>query len=357
MKKRLIISVLILLITSRALVQSYASTEDSLKSTQLSSYIDKYDVKNKFRGTVLVAKNGNILLNKGYGLADYSKKVANQSTTVFETASLTKQFTATAIMMLQESNLLNVKDTLNKYIPDYPNGSKITLNNLLTQTSGIVDYNPESLENNKSAFNPNEIIALFKNKPLEFKTGTEYKYSGSNYILLGYIIQKVSGMTYEEYIDKNIIKPLKLNSTGFLENKDVIKNKASGYHVDTKNGKLENVLDTESLFEYSAGGIYSTVGDLYTWQNALFGGKLISLSSVSKMMIPYFNTYGYGYGLIISKNADGDKLVGHDGSLPGYSTYIEKNMDKQSIIIILSNKDDYNVADMNLGLSKIVDAK
>ena len=231
-------------------MQSYASTEDSLKSTQLSSYIDKYDVKNKFRGTVLVAKNGNIILNKGYGLADYSKKVANESTTVFETASLTKQFTATAIMMLQESKLLNVKDTLNKYIPDYPNGSKITLNNLLTQTSGIVDYNPESLENNKSAFNPNEIIALFKNKPLEFKTGTEYKYSGSNYILLGYIIQKVSGMTYEEYIDKNIIKPLKLNSTGFLENKDVIKNKASGYHVDTKNGKLENVLDTESLFQY-----------------------------------------------------------------------------------------------------------
>jgi len=325
--------------------------------SQISKYIDEYSPYDKFSGTILVAKDGKVISDRGYGMADYSNKVVNKPKTIFEIASLTKQFTATSILMLQEKKLLSVQDTIDKYIPDYPQGDKIKIYNLLNHTSGIPDFNQPSIssEKGKHTYTLKKIIELFKHKPRNFETGTKYEYSSSNYILLGYIIEKVSSMKYEEYIYKNILKPLKLNDTGFLTNEANIKGKAGGYYISKKTGEYITVVDKEGPILSSAGGIYSTVDDLYTWENALLGEKLINKQSLNGMLTPYLHSYGYG--LIITKKASGDKMIWDNGSLPGYSCYIGKNINKNYVIIILSNKYSYNVLPIVSGLSDILEMK
>ena len=368
--KKIIIKIISLLFSCTILVtgcgRNTTTTTSTLKSTKIDNgeiqskitkYIDGYSPNDKFSGTILVANDDKVLLDKGYGMANYNKKIVNKPKTVFEIASLTKQFTATAILMLQEKKLLNVQDTINKYIPDYPDGNKIKIYNLLTHTSGIPDYNQASLSSRKGkhTYTLKEIVKLFKNKPRHFKAGTKYEYSSSNYILLGYIIEKVSGMKYEEYIDKNIFKPLKLNDTGFLTNDARIKDKANGYYRPKKTGKYKRSFDKEGSILYSAGGIYSTVDDLYTWDNALLEGKLINKKSLNEMLTPCLHSYGYG--LIITKKASGDKMIWDNGSLPGYSSYIGKNISENYVIIILSNKYSYNVIPIVSGLSNILEMK
>jgi len=217
--------------------KTVVSSNNNIKS-RLTKYMDRYSSKNEFSGSILIAKDDEILLNKGYGTADYNKSIPNKPQTTFEIASLTKQFTATAILMLQEQKLLNVNDKLSKYIPDYPDGDNITIYNLLTHTSGIPEYlnyvDSIDTENHNLAYTPEELIELFKNEPFDFSSGTSFEYSNSNYILLGYIIEKVSNMKYEDYIENNIITPFKLTSTGFLSNETTSKNKSIGYYFINK---------------------------------------------------------------------------------------------------------------------------
>ena len=162
-------------------------------------------------------------------------------------------------------------------------------------------------------------------------------------------------MKYEDYIQKNILIPLKMNETGFLSNQSTIKNKATGYSVIWENtNKYTKAIECESSLPYSAGEICSTVEDLYKWQMALFTGKLIKKESLDEMFTPYLNNYGYGW--FINKNSEGDKIVFHDGGVPGYTASIERNYDKNYVIIILSNK-EYNksVHSIQVGLSQLLE--
>lgn len=334
-------------------------TSDKEIQSMLIQYMDKYSESLKFSGTVLIGKGNDILLDRGYGMADYDNNIPNTPHTVFEIASLTKQFTATAILMLQEKNLLSVQDLLSKYIPEYPNGDKIKIHNLLSHTSGIPDYfkSFESIENVKQSYTPEELIKLFENKQLDFDTGTSYEYSNSNYILLGYIIEKVSKMKYEDYIEKNILKPLNLKETGVLSKPDTIKDKAVGYKTISKNFNIyTRSIDIDGSIPYSAGEICSTVEDLYTWENALYSGKLINKESLNEMFTPNLNNYGYGW--VINKDDKGNKIIQHTGSLPGYSSIIVRNIDKKYLIIILSNKyKNDSVYNMYAELLRILDGK
>lgn len=335
------------------------STKSSNKDIQskLIKYMDDYSEKNEFSGTIILAKDDDVLLNRAYGMEDYDNNIANRTNTVFEIASITKQFTATAILMLQESKLLNVQDLISKYISDYPNGDKIKIYNLLTHTSGIPEYLNllESMNRGKYTYSTEEIIELFKNKPLNFETGTSFEYSNSNYVLLGYIIEKVSKMKYEDYIEKKILKPLKLNKTIFLTNQDTIKDKAIGYNKMNKNLNIyTKETETESSLTYATAEICSTVEDLYRWENALYTGKLIKQESLNEMFTPYLKNYGYGW--YIDKSSEGDKCIYHTGSLPGYTSYIGRNIDKKYVCIILSNKEkDESVNNIPIGLSQILE--
>jgi CubicO group peptidase (beta-lactamase class C family) len=338
--------------------KTVVSSDNNIKS-KLTKYMDRYSKKNEFSGSILIAKDDDILLNKGYGIADYNKNLPNKPQTIFEIASLTKQFTATGILMLQEQKLLNVNDTLSKYIPDYPNGDNITIYNLLTHTSGISDYldyaDSIDSENRFLNYTAEDLIELFKNEPFNFSPGTAFEYCNSNYVLLGYIIEKVSNMKYEDYIENNIIIPLNLTSTGFLSNEATSKNKSIGYYFINKNSNEHpEAPKTEGIMSYSAGEIYSSTEDLLKWENALFSEKVITKESLDQMFTPYLNNYSYGW--FTYENADEDKIVFHSGNLPGYTSFVEKNLNKNYLIIILCNENiDETINTLSTELSELLD--
>lgn len=371
MLKKTLLNIMILFLISTSLLvgcetitpnnfheKTVVSSNSNIK-TKLAKYIDNYSKKNEFSGTILITKDDEVLLSKGYGTADYNKRLQNKPQTIFQIASLTKQFTAAGILMLQEENLLNVYDTLDKYIPDYPNGNNITINNLLTHTSGIPEYldyaDSIDIENHDLNYTPDELIGLFKNEPFNFNAGTSFEYSNSNYILLGYIIEKVSNMTYEDFIKNNIIIPLNLTSTGFLSSETDAKNKSIGYYFINKySNEHAEAPKTEGLMSYAAGEIYSNSQDLQKWENALFSEKIITKESLNEMFTPYLNNYGYGW--FIYENADGDKVTYHSGNLPGYTSFVEKNLNKNYLIIILCNENiDEAVDNISTQLSEILD--
>ncbi len=376
--------------------------------TQLDDIMSLYT---SFDGSVLVAKGDDILLSKGYGKADYDKKIDNKPQTVFGIGSITSQFTATSIMMLQEKKLLNIQDTVNKFIPDYPNGDKIKIYNLLTHTSGIPEYFSlvSSIEIGKKTYTSTEIINLFKDKPLNFDVGTKYEFSNSNYALLGYIIEKASGMKYEDYIKKNIFKPLDMNNSSFSGNiksaadKSDTASKAIGYsQPETKSNNIGNTeaanetqsaptitykksIEAEPTITYAAAGIYSTVEDLYKWSTALETEKLISKESLKEMFTPHKESYGYGWFIdedseessdastsaitdsgsnnsssasnasknnssssVSTTDSNKSQIVHHGGYLPGYSSFIIRDNTKNYVVIVLSNK-EYEKSVMDIG--------
>jgi len=301
--------------------------------TKIDQYLRAYEAKGWFSGSVLVAKNDEVIISKGYGMANFEFGVLNTPQTKFHLGSVTKQFTSMSVMQLVEKGLIDVNDTLSKYIPDYPNGKKITVHHLLTHTSGIPDY-----MNDDDAFSTSckiyhtigQLIDSFKNKPLEFQPGTKYEYSNSGYLLLSYIIEKVSGKSYEDYLLENIIKPLNMKNTGYDHLKPLVKNRASGYSIAS--GKLTNAEFFDRSNVQGADGLYSTVEDLYLWDRALYTEKLVSKSSLDKMFTPYPPANIYGYGWSTNKVE-----VHHFGRMDGYYTYIYRNTSDKTAIVVLSN--------------------
>ena len=373
MIKKIILYVIALIIISALLLNGCAHNESNetkaLKEStngisknfqsKIINYINDYSKDYEFSGTILVAQGSNIVLNKAFGMENYDNGVANTTQTAFEIVSITKQFTATAILMLQEKKLLSVQDPLSKYIPDYPNGDEIKIYNLLNHTSGIHDYveSAESIESGEYTYTLEELIELFENEPLDFNTGTEFEYSNSNYILLGYIIEKVSKKNYKDYIEENILKPLNLSNTGFLSNKAAIKDNAIGYDtIDNSENEYEKAIDTEGSLIASAGEIYSTIEDLYRWEEALYAGEIINKQSLKEMFTPNLSDYGYGW--FINEGDKGNKSISHGGNLSGYTSYVKRNIDKKYLIIILSNRDnDPYVNYISTGISKILENK
>lgn len=308
----------------------------------MDNYIKEASKQYCFSGSILVAKDGKIIFNKAYGKANYEKSIANQVYTKYTLASVTKQFVAAGIMMLQEKNKLNVNDNVNKYLLNYPNGDNITVHQLLTHTSGIADYFTDSFvlsKESKRPYNIDEIIALFKDKPVNFEPGKTFSYSNSNYVLLGKIIENVSGMKCEKFLEDNIFKPLGMKNSGFYLDKKNLKSSAEGYkRTDTGVEKCLNTaneyMDLSSVSV--AGGMYSTCYDLYLWDKALNKGKLLNKESLDKIYTPYTEQFSYGYGVSI-ENLHGKKCVSHSGGMSGVETYIYRYVNDNVCIILLTN--------------------
>lgn len=317
---------------------------------------------NKFSGSILIEKEGKILLSEGYGKADFENDVKNTSKTKYNIGSITKTFTATSIMQLAESGKLDLNDTVDKYIEDYPMGNKISISDLLSQKSGIPDYEnfPDFLDTTMRMYrSPQEIINSFKNEPLEFEPGSKYKYSNSAYTLLAYIIEKTSGITYEDYLEKNIFSVLEMNDTQVGSNKKIIENRARGYSI-TNNG-IENCDFMDNSNEFGAGGIYSTVEDLYKWHKAINSEKILKRESWEKMLRPYSESYGYGW-LIGEFELDGitKKVVGHNGLTLGFSSLFFNYIEDDMVIIVLCNYDDLShgmntASNIGIDITRIID--
>lgn len=321
---------------------------------KVDAYMNAHLKLKTFNGSILMAKGGKVLISKGYGKANYELDVPNTPQTKYRLGSLTKQFTAMAVMELQEKGLLNVSDPIKKYLPDYPGGDKITIHHLLTHTSGIPNFTsfPEYKKLMIRPLSVEEVIAKFKDKPLDFSPGEKFSYSNSGYILLGYLVEKISGKPYGEYVKENIFDPLNMKNTGYDYHDPIINSRAAGYSLNE--GKLINASYIDMKIPGGAGGLYSTVEDLYLWDRALYTEKLVSQSSLKKMFKPFKDNYGYGWQI---DKLFGHKRISHSGGINGFVTNISRYPDDDACIIVLSNLEAAHMGKINRDLAAILFSK
>ncbi|HEV2400451.1 MAG TPA: serine hydrolase domain-containing protein [Candidatus Sulfotelmatobacter sp.] len=311
------------------------------------AYIRSEAATHFFRGAVLVGIDGKIAFEKAYGLGNEEWGASNTVHTKFRIASLTKQFTAACILLLQERGRLNVHDPISRYLPGLPaEWQAITVHQLLTHTAGIPNYtsSPEIKRIDRTGATPQQMIALVEDRPLDFTPGTNWSYSNTGYILLGMIVEKVSGQSYADFLQRNIFELLGMKDSGYDRARDIVKQRASGY--DVADGHIINADFVDMSVPFSAGGIDSTVEDMYRWNEALSEkGRLLSSDSLKQMFTEYpeatHEGQHYGYGVVISRLKFGRLLYYHGGGVEGFSSSIQRYPNERVCIVVLSNFDSY----------------
>jgi len=343
-------STLIISIFAYGLLILSASAADSPadlshKMDQLLSDIYSADAPG---ASILVVKDGKTLLRKAYGMANLEHNIPLRSDMVFRIGSVTKQFTSTAIMMLVEQGKIKLKDSITEYLPKYPlQGHQITIENLLNHTSGIKSYTGMGQATQKlmiENLTVPELIETFKDQPMDFAPSSDFKYNNSGYVLLGAIIEKVSGKSYADFIQDEIFTPLGMTQSYYDNHNKIIANRVMGY-AKTKDG-FQNADYINMRIPYAAGSLLSTVDDLQKWETALFTGKVVSKASFTKMTTPYVLLNGkkagygesadYGFGLVMSGN-EGHPAIFHNGGINGFRSQVEKLVDDNILVIVLSN--------------------
>lgn len=321
-------------------------------NAKIDDYMDAYTKLWPFSGAIVVVSNGKEVFNKNYGMANEEHSVPNTTRTKFKIASLTKQFTCMAIMMLKERGLLNINVSIRSFFPDYPElDERITIHHLMTHTSGL--FNDFSVVDphlylGKRLFTQSEVFDVFKDMPLEFQPGEDWDYCFFGYYLLGVIIERISGKSYIEFLTENIFEPLGMKNTGLDDYIEIVPNKASGYYVNDEK-LICCELDTMSAF--SAGALYSTIEDMVLWDQALYSEILVSKKTMDEMFTPYKEDYGYGW--IIDKKFN-NKRVRHSGGGNGYSHQFHRYIDDKVTILVLSNYGFTNSFDINENIARIV---
>jgi len=302
---------------------------------RLEQVANSYTANSAFMGTVLVTEGDRVLLDKGYGMAVLEWNIPNTPDTKFRLGSVTKQFTAALILLMQQEGKLNINDPVSKYLPDAPKAwEKITLANLLGHTSGIPNFTSfkEFGAWSASAHTWDEEYAFFKDKPLDFEPGTKFSYSNSNYEVLGGILEKVSGKKYGDLLRERIFVPLGMNDSGLDSDELVLLKRAEGYKPGPKG---LTVARSESMsVPFSAGSIYSTTGDLLKWEHGLFGGKVLSADSLKVMTTPGLGRYGLG---VMVHNVDGVNIVDHGGGIEGFNTNLMYVPERRICVVVLAN--------------------
>ena len=321
------------LATASVVLASVCFAQDN--PARMGQVVQSYVANKTFMGSVLVVRDKAVLLEKGYGSADLEWDIPNSPDTKFRLGSITKQFTAASILLLEERGKLNINDPVKKYMADAPAAwDKVTIYNLLTHTSGIPSFTgfPDYESTEGTATTPEKLVARFRDKPLEFEPGEKFKYDNSGYVLLGYLIEKISGQTYAQFVQENIFKPLEMKDSGYDSNTAIIMHRASGYSKG-KEG-IENAGYIHMSIPFSAGSLYSTVEDLARWEQGLFGGKVLSAASLEKMTTPFKQTYAFGLSV---STANGHKVIEHGGGIEGFNTHLAYYPDDKLIVVVLGN--------------------
>lgn len=316
----------------------------------IDAYLDTYSRSGRFSGNVIITQ-GEGAVTRSYGLANQEHQVANTPTTKFRIGSVTKQFTAVAILQLQEQGLLDVQAPISTYLPDYPEGDRITIHQLLTHTAGIPEYLdpkvfPDLAEWMRLPATLEQLADRFKDLPLEFEPGEKFKYSNSGYVLLTQIIKTVSGQPYADYVQTHIFEPLEMNNTGYEAPQTVIPHLAQGYLFVGSETYLQ-----ASPFDMSipqgAGGLYSTAEDLSRWNQWLYGEALdpaiLSEAARGSLLTPAVqiepekspDTF-YGYGLVLDTQA-GQQRIHHAGGISGFASALAYYPEEALTVVVLSN--------------------
>lgn len=316
-------------------------------SESITGLMSAYELLGQFNGTALVSKNGTIVYRRSTGMANKESNVPNEIDTKFRLASVSKQFTALLIMQLVEKAKLDLHKPISAYLPDYPKeqANKITIHHLLTHSSGIPNYTSFKEYETRIMRNPHtpeDLVKLFCYLPLEFEPGKRFSYSNSGYTLLGYIIEKVTGKTYEQCVKEMIFTPLKMNNSGYDHSETIIAKRAKGY--ERLGGAYVNAGYIDMSVPFAAGGLYSTVEDLYLWDQSFYKDLLVSQKSKELIFKNYFEgaqaNYGYGWGVtnVTSlKNKKTITITEHSGGINGFNSFISRVPLDGHCIILLSN--------------------
>jgi CubicO group peptidase (beta-lactamase class C family) len=313
---------------------------------RMDKLVQSYADAQMFMGSVLVAQHGKVLFSKSYGWADAEWNIPNSPTTKFNIASVTKQFTAASILLLEERGKLKTDDPVKKYLPDAPAAwDKITIYNLLTMTSGIPDdgitYEPGS---------PGGLV--FRERPLDFQPGGKWDYKNHNYFVLGRLVERVSGQSYADFLQENIFKPLGMNDSGLSSVVAIIPHRASGYWPAAEG--MENAerlnFSGAALAVAPSGGIYSTTEDMLRWENGLFGGKLLTAASLRKMTTPFKHDYACG---LYARHVDGRLLIDYDGNNIGYTAQMAYYPEDELAVVVLANLNSYATGKINTALAAL----
>jgi CubicO group peptidase (beta-lactamase class C family) len=334
------------------------------KVDKLDKLISVYAEYGKFNGSILVAEKGKVIYKKGVGLADMEWNVPNQPDTKFRLGSITKQFTSMLIMQLVEQGKLKLDVPISTYLPDYPkkNGEIITIHHLLTHSSGIPNVTsfPGFFKNiSRNSYSSLQLVNLFADSTLQFKPGERNAYSNSGYMVLGYIIEKVTGKSYEQVLQENIFTPLNMKNTGYDHSGPLLKNRARGYE---KNGRLYiNANFIDMSVPYAAGALYSTVEDLYLWNQALYGNQLLRKENMDLLFIKHIPAgggyYGYGwdiYEMPLGNTAERIETIGHGGGIDGFNTQLTRMPSDKSFIVLLNNTGRAPLDEMTQAIAAIL---
>jgi CubicO group peptidase (beta-lactamase class C family) len=311
---------------------SVCRAQDTVRMEQI---VQSHVTAKRFMGSVLVARSDQVLLDKGYGYANLEWQIPDSPEAKFRLGSITKQFTAASILLLEERGKLKTDDPVKKYMPDAPAAwDKITIYNLLTHTSGIPSFTgfPDYRSTEAATTTPEKLVARFRDKPLEFQPGEKWNYSNSGYVLLGYLIEKISGQSYKDFVQENIFKPLGMNDSGYDANSAIVLHRAYGYSPGPKGPENAGYIDMSIPF--SAGALYSTTHDLLRWEHGLFGGKLLSATSLKKMTTPFKQDYAMGLAV---RSVNGHTVIDHGGGIEGFNTELAYYPDDKLTVVVLGN--------------------
>ena len=292
---------------------------------------------------LLVARDGKVIFNKGYGFSDIGGGIKINPETKFRIGSITKQFIAAAILLLQEQGKLKVSDTLTKYFPDLPRANELTIHHLLTHTSGLHSFtNTDSfLRKVVNKISDKDLYAYIKSLPYDFNPGEKYEYNNSGYVLAGFLVQKVSGQSLNDFLKHHFFDPIGMLNTGMHTSDLKLTNEAKGYN---KSDKYEPALDWDMSWAGGAGALYSTVGDLYKWNEAIFNGKVLNRQSLDAAFTPVVlksgqkppgTDYGYGWGMNKHRGAN---MIGHSGGLHGFVSQLVRFPEHNLTVVMLTNQ-------------------
>ncbi|AFU67727.1 beta-lactamase family protein with a TPR domain containing C-terminal region [Psychroflexus torquis ATCC 700755] len=354
------ILILLLLLSSMSFAQA--------KVEQIEELLSTYEEYGKFNGSVLVSDQGKVIYKKGFGMANMEWDIPNQPNTKHRLGSITKQFTAMLILQLVEEGKLDLKAPITTYLPDYPkaSGDIITTHHLLTHTSGIPNYTafPKFMEDeSRNPYTPEEFVKTFSDKALDFTPGEKFSYSNSGYFLLGVLIEKLAGKSYEQMLQDKIFIPLSMKDSGYDNHGDILKNRATGY--EKQGGDYVNSSYLDMSIPYAAGSIYSTVEDLYKWDQALYTTSILPkeyMTMYFKPHIPGFDNLHYAYGWIvgyakIGKSTDSIYAMGHGGGINGFNTNISRTTSNNSLVVLLNNTGRAPLNDMTKAILGIMHGK
>jgi CubicO group peptidase (beta-lactamase class C family) len=330
MKEKLAVAVLALAFVRPALAVEVGARMDEI--------VQSYVAAHQFMGSVLVVRDGETLLDRGYGSADLEWEVPNTLTTKFRLGSITKQFTAACFLLLEEQGKLKLDDPVKTHLPDAPAAwDKITIFHLLTHTSGIPNLTefPDFRHTMASPATPRELLARFRDKPLDFAPGEKHRYSNSGYLLLGHLLETISEQPYADFVTQQIFQPLGMKDSGYDSAAAILPRRAAGYRrgSDPKAG-FTHAKYIHMSVPFAAGGLYSTTHDLLLWERGLFGGRLLKPASLKKMTTAYKGDYALGIGVM---RRNGRPTIEHGGGIDGFASHLIYRPQDELVVAVLAN--------------------